>query len=102
MPNTIKTELNLREKPGLKGRSVLQWIRRNAATEIAVALALAIAAYFLGRHLFDLAVPGEGDVIKLSEALILYFSFSFECYQSDWGSGCNPGRSIFKPVPPTL
>jgi len=52
---------SLRDLPA-KVRPVLTWIRRHAAIEIAVLLALAVAAYFLGRHLLDSSVPADGDV----------------------------------------
>ena len=45
-----------------KTRIIFDWLRRYAAIEIAVLLALAIAAYFLGRHLLDTTIPVEGDV----------------------------------------
>ncbi len=45
-----------------RSRKFLHWITRYAYIEIAVFLALAIAAYFLGRHILDAQVPIEGDV----------------------------------------
>ena len=91
MSNGLKE--GLRDSAGrlFNGRPVFGWIRRYAALEIAVLLALGIAAYFVGRHLFDTTVPGEGDVrahIFKIEFLQSYLSqFSWPQWNPYWYHG---------------
>ncbi len=65
----------------IKGWTVFNWLRRYAAIEVAVLAALAIGGYFLGRHLLDTTVPGEGDVrshilkIELLQSYLSHFSW---------------------------
>jgi hypothetical protein len=64
-----------------RGRSVPQWISRYGAIWLAIFLSLAIAAFFLGRNLFDISVPVDGDVrshifkIELLHSYLANFSW---------------------------
>jgi uncharacterized membrane protein len=91
MPDISKIESRTGFRQLIKTNVVIRWINRNAAIEIAILLSLAIAAYFLGRHLFDLTVPTDGDVrshIFKIEILHSYLSqFSWPQWVPYWYHG---------------
>jgi hypothetical protein len=80
MVNNSKTELPLINSSA-RHRRIIGWITRYAAIEIAVLLSLAIAAFFLGRHLLDTSVPVDGDVrshifkLELLQSYLSHFSW---------------------------
>ena len=91
MPNVTNDNLPSSTIPVPPWRAVLHWIARYAAIEIAVLLALGIAAYFLGHHLFDGSVPTQGDVrshVFKIEFLQSYLSqFSWPQWNPYWYHG---------------
>jgi hypothetical protein len=65
----------------VKARAFFNWVSRHISLELAIVLAVVIAAIFLGRHLLDSSVAGEGDVrshvfkIELLQSYLSHFSW---------------------------
>ena len=91
MPNLTNDNLPSSTIPVPPWRAILHWIARYAAIEIALFLALGIAAYFLGHQLFDNSVPTQGDVrshVFKIEFLQSYLSqFSWPQWNPYWYNG---------------